>query len=229
MRDDRRFFRPIERSDGFDPTPARPALVARKTDAAVRRQPPKPRSPTPSLPPGQARVSKAPVLDIGHRPLLSPKDWSLTWGGRCARPGKMTWVDLEQHGLETFENDIHCVTGWSKTGNTWRGVALSKLLQAAGPPPNATHLIAKGFDGYGTVISLMDAARDGVFLATEWDGRPLPRDHGGPVRLVVPHLYFWKSAKWIKQLWFTEGDPGGYWENRGYHHRGDPWKNERYQ
>lgn len=230
MYDARPYFEPIVRSTGFDPEPGNPTLVHHKERIAAAAPPPQQAPQEGSrLPPGQSKVCKLPVMDIGTRPLIATKDWTLTWGGLCDSPGKLDWGGFNRLGLEDRVNDIHCVTGWSRMDNRWRGVPFQAFVNLAGPKPGATHAIFKSHDGYGTALSLDDLVRPTVLLATEWDGKPLARDYGGPMRLVVPHLYFWKSAKWIKQIWFTEGYPGGYWENRGYHHRGDPWKQERYE
>lgn len=226
-----KFHRPIERSPGYDPFPAKPRLVDAKQRAAAKgkgltgRTDPDRRN---RLPPGQEIVTSFPILDLGSRPLVDAKNWTLAWGGQCEKPGRLDWTAFNGLGLRNCVTDIHCVTGWSRFDNHWRGVPMSVLLDIARPGPAASHVIFKGHDGFGTALALNDLRRENVILATHWDDRPLAREHGGPVRLVVPHLYFWKSAKWVKQLWFTQGDPGGYWENRGYHHRGDPWKEERY-
>ena len=226
-----RFRGPVERSPGFDPTPVKPRLVAVKELAAATgkgltgQADPARRK---RLPPGQERVTSFPVLDLGSRPLVDPKSWSLTWGGLCDAPGRLDWRAFNTLGPVERVTDIHCVTGWSRFDNRWRGVPMMAILDRVRPMRQATHAIFKGHDGFGTALALGDLKRPDVLLATDWEGAPLAREHGGPLRLVVPHLYFWKSAKWVKQIWFTEGDPGGYWENRGYHHRGDPWKEERY-
>lgn len=231
METENRFRRPIERSPGFDPVPAKPRLIEAKRQATEEgkrltgRPDPARRN---RLPPGQERVTAFPTLDLGSRPLIDPESWSLTLGGLCRAPGQVDWSAFNALGIEEHLTDIHCVTGWSRFDNRWRGVPMPRILDLAGPAPDATHVIFKSHDGFGTALALPDLTPPDVLLATHWDDRPLSRDHGGPVRLVVPHLYFWKSAKWVKQVWFTQDDPGGYWENRGYHPRGDPWKEERY-
>lgn len=226
-----KYRQPIERSQGFDPVPAKPLLVdaKRKAAADAKRLTGRPdRARKDRLPPGQDRVTSFPTLDLGSRPLVDAHSWSLTWGGLCAAAGRLGWREFNALGVEDRVTDIHCVTGWSRFDNRWRGVPAMTLLNHALPSAEATHVIIKGHDGFGTALALADLRRPDVLLATHWEGTTLTREHGGPVRLVVPHLYFWKSAKWVKQIWFTRGDPGGYWENRGYHHRGDPWKEERY-
>lgn len=234
------FKTPIHRSPGFDPKPVARKLVESKTNWASERTLPVSRPLTrlkaenpvaekSSIPPGQSLVSRLPVLDLGYRPLISHRDWSLTIGGLCLHRSRLSYYDLEDLGPIETEQDIHCVTGWSQLNVRWTGIPASRILELAAPLPRAHYAILRSFDGYGTSMLLSDLRRDGVLFATRLGGRPLTREHGGPVRLVMPHLYFWKSAKWVKQIWFTDQDPGGYWENRGYHHRGDPWKQQRFR
>src|SRR5882757_283309 len=156
------------------------------------------------LPPGQRLVKDWPVLDLGTQPNLMPRDWQLTVGGLVDRPATLRWDDLRRLPTVETRSDIHCVTAWSR------------------------FVILRSFDSYATTVPLADFAGDDVLLATHWDGKPLTRGHGGPVRLVLPKLYFWKSAKWIRHLWFTDREVPGYWEARGYHKRGDPWAQQRY-
>lgn len=183
---------------------------------------------TPRLPPGQTLVRDRPVLDLGTHPVVPARDWGLTVGGRVTRALRWGFADLLRQPQEEPVSDIHCVTGWSRHDNRWRGVSGRHLLALVAPRSDARFVIIKGFDAYTTVLPVADLARPGVLLATHWDGEPLSRAHGGPVRLVVPHLYFWKSAKWLRQLWFTDVAVKGTWEARGYHTRGDPWREERY-
>jgi len=180
------------------------------------------------LPPGQRLTQDFPVLDLGVQPNLVPADWSLSVGGQVKNAIKWSWADLMAQPQTEYLNDIHCVTTWSRYDNKWLGVAMRALLAAAEPLPSAKFLMVKSFDGYSTNVPLADVDRDDVFLGHTWNGQALTRDHGGPVRLVVPHLYFWKSAKWIRHITFMEKDQPGYWEARGYHMRGDPWPEERY-
>ena len=184
--------------------------------------------PAQRLPPGQHLTKDFPVLDLGVQPNLTPKEWSLSVAGQVTHPMKWSWDDFMAQPQQEFRNDIHCVTTWSRYDNTWKGVPMRALLAACKPSPNANFLMIKSFDGYATNLPLADVDREDVFLGHTWDGKPLARDHGGPVRLVVPHLYFWKSAKWIRHITFMEKDQPGYWEARGYHMRGDPWPEERY-
>jgi DMSO/TMAO reductase YedYZ molybdopterin-dependent catalytic subunit len=180
------------------------------------------------LPPGQRLTQDFPVLDLGVQPNLSTSDWSLSVGGQVKNQVKWSWADFMAQPQQEFVNDIHCVTTWSRYDNTWLGVPMKALLAAADPKPEAKFLMVKSFDGYSTNVPLADVDRDDVFLGHTWSGKPLTRDHGGPVRLVIPHLYFWKSAKWIRHITFMDKDQPGYWEARGYHMRGDPWPEERY-
>jgi len=183
---------------------------------------------TERLPPGQHLTKDWPVLDLGVQPNLSQAEWSLSVAGQVAHPLKWSWADLMALPQSEFTNDIHCVTTWSRYDNLWRGVAMRVLLEKAKPFDTCKFVMVKSFDGYSTNVPLADLDRDDVFLGHTWNGQALTRDHGGPVRLVVPHLYFWKSAKWIRHLTFMAQDQPGYWEARGYHMRGDPWPEERY-
>ena len=129
----------------------------------------------------------------------------------------------------TYEGDIHCVTAWSKHDMQFSGVSVDVLLEAAGVAPTATHVVAFSHTGYTTNLPLADVTRGQAWVAFEVDGAPLPVDHGGPARLLVPHLYFWKSAKWISKLTLLTRDQPGFWEQNGYHDLGDPWRQQRYQ
>ncbi len=185
-------------------------------------------SPEERRPPGQRVTEDFPVLDLGIQPNLSQAEWSLTVAGQVAHPIKWTWADLLALPQVTRANDIHCVTTWSRYDNEWKGVAMRTLLDAIKPNPAAKFLMLKSYDGYATNVPLADVDRDDVLIAHTWQGQPLAREHGGPVRLVIPHLYFWKSAKWLRHITVMEKDQPGYWEARGYHMRGDPWREERY-
>ncbi len=180
------------------------------------------------LPPGQELVRDWPVLDLGTQPNLRPNGWRLTAGGLVENSIDWGWDDLDRQHLSESVSDIHCVTSWSRFDNRWQGLAAKDFLRIVGPTAEAAFVRVRSYDGYGTTIPLADFAAPGAMIATHWDGQPLTRAHGGPVRLVVPQLYFWKSAKWLRHLWFTDRDAPGYWEARGYHRRGDPWRQERY-
>lgn len=181
------------------------------------------------LPPGQRLVKDWPVLDLGTQPNLAAGDWTLSVGGLVDRPRKLDWTALNR--LPRFESvsDIHCVTAWSRYDYRWAGLATETLLTLVGPQPDARFVVLRSYDGYATTVPLADFAGEDVLLATHWDDAPLSRAHGGPVRLALPKLYFWKSAKWLRHIWFTDQDVPGYWEARGYHPRGDPWAQQRYE
>lgn len=159
---------------------------------------------------------------------MSPSDWSLSVGGRVEHPLKWDWADLMAQPQVARVSDIHCVTTWSRYDNEWKGVAMRILLERVKPLASARFLMLKSYDGYSTNVPLADVTRESVLIAHTWQGTPLSRDHGGPVRIVIPHLYFWKSAKWLRHITFLDQDQPGYWEARGYHMRGDPWTEERY-
>ncbi|TAL03887.1 MAG: sulfite oxidase-like oxidoreductase [Rhodospirillaceae bacterium] len=180
------------------------------------------------LPPGQRLTKDFPVLDLGVQPNLNPNDWTLSVAGQVKHPLKWDWKTFNAQPQVTLTNDIHCVTTWSRYENTWVGVPMRALLAAVKPFDTAKFVMLRSYDGYSTNLPLSDIDRDDVLIAHTWQGQPLAREHGGPVRLVVPHLYFWKSAKWLRHITFMEKDQPGYWEARGYHMRGDPWKEERY-
>ncbi len=180
------------------------------------------------LPPGQREVKDWPVLDLGTVPNLSTKDWSFTVAGAVARPLRWSWDEFMAQPQVTVKIDMHCVTAWSRFDNAFTGVPALHLLDLVRPGPRASHVMLRSYDGYTTNLPIADLADDDVLLAHSWEGKPIGRDHGGPMRLIVPKLYLWKSAKWLRHVTFLEADSPGYWEQRGYHMRGDPWKEERY-
>jgi DMSO/TMAO reductase YedYZ molybdopterin-dependent catalytic subunit len=180
------------------------------------------------LPPGQRAVTTWPVLDIGVQPPVTKQDWRLTVDGLVANPIAWDWASFEAQRQDEFVSDIHCVTAWSRFDNRWRGVSARRLIEIVKPAPEARFVIQHSYDGYTTNVPLDHFAADDVLLAHEWEGKPIAREHGGPVRLVLPKLYFWKSAKWLARLEFVAEDKAGFWETRGYHMRGDPWTEERY-
>lgn len=181
------------------------------------------------LPPGQRLTADWPVLDLGITPNLTTEDWSLSVGGACETPLKWSWADFMAQPQVELTSDIHCVTTWSRYDNTWKGVSARHLLEQARPRDSAEFIMFRSYDGYTTNVPLKYFADDDVLLAHSWEGAPLTRDHGGPVRVVIPKLYFWKSAKWLRAITFMDKDSPGYWELRGYHDRGDPWTEERYR
>lgn len=180
------------------------------------------------LPPGQRLVEDWPVLDLGVVPRVTTENWSLTVDGLVENPVEWRWADFQAQPQERFLSDIHCVTTWSRYDNHWEGVSARHLLSVVGPKPEARFVLFHSFDGYTTNLPLAEFADDDVLLATSWEGQPLGRDHGGPVRVVVPKIYFWKSAKWVKRIEVLAEDRKGYWEVRGYHNHADPWTEERY-
>ncbi len=181
------------------------------------------------LPPGQRLVKDFPVLDLGPQPNMLPKDWVFSTAGQIDRPVKWTFDDLMAQPQVELTSDIHCVTTWSRYDNRWKGVSAKHLLSEVRPRDNCAFLMIRSFDGYATNLPLKWIDDDDVLLAHTWNGAPLSREHGGPVRLVIPKLYFWKSAKWIRHITFMDRDAPGYWEARGYHDVGDPWKEQRYR
>ena len=180
------------------------------------------------LPPGQHLVRDWPVLDLGEHPAITRENWRLLIGGAVENPAVWEWTDFERQPQTRSLSDIHCVTSWSRYDNEWGGVATRDLLAVVEPTPEAGFVLLHSYDGYTTNLTLEDFAGENALLAHSWQGQPLTRDHGGPVRLVVPHLYFWKSAKWLKRIEFLAEDHPGFWEVNGYHHRGDPWREQRY-
>lgn len=180
------------------------------------------------LPPGQHLVRDWPVLDLGRQPDIARERWRLTIGGLVERPLALDWDAFMALPQTQARSDIHCVTTWSRYDNDWEGIATRDLLQLVRPRDEAAAVMLHGYDGYTTNVTLADFAAVGALLVHSWQGKPLSRAHGGPVRLVIPHLYFWKSAKWIGALDLLGSDKPGFWEQNGYHMRGDPWAEERY-
>lgn len=180
------------------------------------------------LPPGQRLTAAWPVLDLGIVPRLDRERWTLTVDGLVEQPLQWSWADLTAQPVFRIVTDIHCVTTWSRYDNAWEGVSARHLLALVRPKPEAAFVLFHSYDGYTTNLPLSAFDDDDTLLATAWEGEPLGLDHGGPVRVVVPKLYFWKSAKWVKRIEFLAHDQPGYWEQRGYHNHGDPWREERY-
>jgi DMSO/TMAO reductase YedYZ molybdopterin-dependent catalytic subunit len=180
------------------------------------------------LPPGQREVKNWPVLDLGIQPPVTKNDWRLTVDGLVENPLNWDWAAFEAERQDDFVSDMHCVTAWSRFDNRWRGVSTKRLLEIVRPKAEAKFVVQYGYDGYTTNVPLSYFADDDVLLAHSWEGGPIGREHGGPVRLVLPKLYLWKSAKWLSRIEFVAEDRAGFWEVRGYHMRGDPWTEERY-
>ncbi len=181
------------------------------------------------LPPGQYDIEDAwPVLSAELTPDLPTDTWTFTVEGLVERPTTWTWDEMQALPQSTYDGDIHCVTAWSKHDMHFSGVSVDLVLDAAGVKPTATHVVAFCHTGYTTNLPLADVTGGKAWVAFEADGEPLPVDHGGPARLLVPHLYFWKSAKWVAGLTVVDHDEPGFWETQGYHNHGDPWREERY-
>jgi DMSO/TMAO reductase YedYZ molybdopterin-dependent catalytic subunit len=180
------------------------------------------------LPPGQSLTLKWPVLHEGSVPRFEPSRWDLRVFGLVKNPVKLSWEEFNRLPRVTITSDFHCVTRWSRFDNQWEGVPFRELLKLAVPEPAAKYVLVDAEQGYTANIPLADLDRDNVVLATHHDGRPLEPDHGYPLRLIIPHLYAWKSVKWVRGFEFLEADKPGFWEQNGYHMRGDPWKEQRY-
>ncbi len=179
------------------------------------------------VPPGQSLTSRFPVLTYGPAPRYRLEDVKVKIFG-LAEEREFSWPELRAMAQTTLTYDIHCVTHWSKLDTTWTGVRVTDLMAHLRLSPQATHVMIHSVGGYTTNLSLEDFVREHNLLAYRFDDKPLETEHGGPLRLVVPHLYFWKSAKWICGLEFIAADAPGFWERNGYHMRGDPFKDERY-
>jgi DMSO/TMAO reductase YedYZ molybdopterin-dependent catalytic subunit len=180
------------------------------------------------LPPGQKLVRDWPVLDLGIQPDIARLDWRLTVDGLVESPIAWDWTAFKAAPRLASVSDIHCVTAWSRYDNRWEGVGARHLLGLVRPKPEARHIVFHAHDGYTTNLPLEVFDDEDVLLADTHDGKPILRSHGGPVRVVVPKRYFWKSAKWVQRIEFTHRDQPGFWEVRGYHNEGDPWREERY-
>ncbi|ACK73646.1 oxidoreductase molybdopterin binding [Gloeothece citriformis PCC 7424] len=179
------------------------------------------------VPPGQYLTKGFPVLTYGETPQINPEEWQFkVWG--MATPKTFTWSDFMSLPHHEFTKDFHCVTRWSKLDVQWTGIKVSDFMKLVELDPKATHVLQHCYGGYTTNLDLEDFWREDNFFAFELFGEPLPSEHGGPMRLVVPHLYAWKSSKWINGLEFLATDQPGFWERNGYHRRGDPWTEERY-
>ena len=180
------------------------------------------------LPPGQRRVQDWPVLDLGIQPAVATEHWQLTIDGLVATPVAWDWATFRAQPAFRSVSDIHCVTAWSRFDNAWEGVSAKHILSVVRPDPAARFIVFHSYDDYTTNLSLPAFDSEDALIAHSWQGRPLSREHGGPARAVVPRLYFWKSAKWLRRIEFIAEDRRGFWEERGYHGRGDPWREERY-
>jgi DMSO/TMAO reductase YedYZ molybdopterin-dependent catalytic subunit len=189
----------------------------------------------PRLPIGQHEVKNWPVLDLGEQPEVALSDWKLEVAGLVENPFTLTWDQFLALPQVDEVSDFHCVTTWSRFDNNWRGVRFRTIAELAVPRESAGHVLCTGYDfmpgsfiPYTTNLPLARAVDDDVLLVHTWEGRPLPREHGGPVRMITPKLYAWKGTKWIRKIEFLAEDRKGFWEIRGYSNSAEPWYNDRY-
>ena len=189
---------------------------------------PKNRHGMPQLPTGQHETKQWPVLDLGIQPTVPLESWTLTLDGLVNKPITLSWKDFL--ALEQTEDvsDFHCVTTWSRMDMDWKGVRFADLAALVEPKDEATHVLCHAYDGYTTNVSLVEALKPDVLLVHTALGEPLPKEHGGPVRMITPQLYAWKGAKWIKRIEFLAEDHPGFWEVCGYSNSAHPWRNDRY-
>jgi DMSO/TMAO reductase YedYZ molybdopterin-dependent catalytic subunit len=180
------------------------------------------------LPPGQRLVTDWPVLDLGAQPNVTPERFRLDVDGAVRRPVSLTLAEFMALPQQQTVSDMHCVTQWSRYDNEWRGVAARTLIDMVEPLDSAAHVIFHAHDGYTTNIRRDQFDQPEVMLVHSWQGKPVDARHGGPVRVMVPRLYLWKSAKWIRRIEFSVTDKPGFWERNGYHNNADPWMEERY-
>jgi DMSO/TMAO reductase YedYZ molybdopterin-dependent catalytic subunit len=178
------------------------------------------------VPPGQYVEHGFPVLTAGPTPRIDTAEWSFKIDGMVGQEREWSWDEFGALPFEEVPCDIHCVTKWSKLGTSFGGVSLDTLLGEA--QPKGAYAMAHSFGGYTTNVPIADLTGGKAWVVTQHEGEPLPREHGGPARLLVPHLYFWKSAKWVSGLMILDHDEPGFWEQNGYHIYGDPWKEQRY-
>jgi len=180
------------------------------------------------LPPGQKLVRNWPVLDLGTEPDVPTPKFRLDVDGAVRRPLSLGWDGFMALPRTDLVSDIHCVTQWSRYDNRWGGVAARALLAMVEPKEEARHVVFHAHDGYTTNVALDQFDQPDALLADRWNDAPLTREHGGPLRAVIPRLYFWKSAKWVRRVEITIAPRAGFWEQRGYNDNGDPWMEERY-
>ena len=180
------------------------------------------------LPPGQHSTKGWPVLDLGVHPSIGLSDWTLAIGGLVENKVLWSWPQFLEQPRFTSTSDFHCVTTWSTFDNRWEGVSFRHILSIVRPLPEAQFVMFSSYDGYTTNLSLEACDDDDVLLTSTWNGQPLPKEHGGPVRVIVPKRYAWKGAKWVKEITFLERDAPGFWEVRGYSMTALPWEEDRY-
>ncbi|MGF6848325.1 DMSO/TMAO reductase YedYZ molybdopterin-dependent catalytic subunit [Chitinophaga sp. W3I9] len=182
----------------------------------------------PVLPVGQTITYKWPVLDLGIQPEIEKEEWQLVLDGAVEHPVTLSWEDFLALPQTSDTSDFHCVTTWSKLNMNWVGVRLLDLAALVQPKDTATHILCYGYDDYTTNVSLEEALKPDVLLVHTFEGAPLPKEHGGPVRMITPELYAWKGAKWIRRIEFLTANRLGFWEERGYSKTAYPWRNDRY-
>ncbi len=209
-------------------------------DVKFNDRPPKGTGPAnrhgmPKLPVGQHEVKNWPVLDLGEQPAIATADWKLEVGGLVENPVTLSWDDFMALPQAEDVSDFHCVTTWSRYDNRWRGVRFKTIAELVVPKDDARFVLCTGSDfmpgsyiPYTTNLPLGRALDDDVLLVHTWEGKPLPREHGGPVRMITPKLYAWKGAKWLRKIEFLAEDKKGFWEIRGYSNSAEPWHNDRY-
>ena len=196
---------------------ARKAGTARQTERSVER-----------VPPGQKVVTNFPVLDLGIKPEISTSQWRLKIGGQVERPITLDWDAFQALPQITDTSDFHCVTTWSQLDMTFQGVSFLTLADLVQPRSAATHVFFKSYDGYSTNNPLEVCLDEDVLIAHTWNGAPLPAEHGGPARVIIPKRYAWKGAKWIREITFLDRDILGFWELRGYSNTANPWTEDRF-
>jgi len=180
------------------------------------------------VPPGQSLTLKWPVLHYGSVPRFDPATWDFRVYGLVANPARWGWAEFSKLPRVERTSDFHCVTRWSRFDNRWSGVAVPEILKLVQPRPEARYVLVHAEQGYTANVPLVDLDREEVLVATHHDGEPLSADHGYPARLIVPHLYGWKSVKWVRGFEFLDQDEAGFWEQNGYHMYGDAWKEQRH-
>jgi DMSO/TMAO reductase YedYZ molybdopterin-dependent catalytic subunit len=180
------------------------------------------------VPPGQYLTEKWPVLHYGPVPRFDPRTWEFRVFGKVLNEVKLNWEEFQKLAQVTVVADMHCVTTWSKLDQRWEGIPFAKIVELAKPLPDAKFVIAHSEHGFTANTPIEFTQRDDCLIALRANGEPLTAEHGSPARLVVPRLYAWKSAKWLRGIEFSATDKPGFWERNGYHNRGDPWKQERY-